>query len=314
MGSSVNNRNIGATMPMAFLVTNRRLIAVLITLLVTVGFVINNIRRPAEPVYKGKYLSAWLDMQALAPGGEPEADDALRAAGTNAVPTLLRLIRARDSRFGVMLARLSDLQHLIDIRHPSALVLNLEGQHGFMVLRATGSNAVPSLINIYRANRSEFSKSAAADSLAFIGPAANKAIPILLKDVSHRNTEVRVNAISALGMIHSAPQLVLPSLVLSLQDSEESVRTVACRSIAKFKQDAAVAVPALVALLGDTSWRVRDSAVFALREIGMSSRAVTEALVTRLDDPNETVRGSAAEALERLGVRGTNGTARPGDR
>jgi hypothetical protein len=288
----------------------------LIILLAIIGFVINDVETSDEPTYRGKTLTTWLDMQATAPDGEdvPEADDALRAAGTNALPTLLRLVGARDSRFGIVLGRLCDLQHLVFIRHHPSSALNLEGQHGFMVLRATGSNAAPALIKIYRANRSEFSKSAAAHSLAFIGPAANKAIPVLLKDVNNRDAVVRVNAISALGGIQSAPQAVVPPLVLSLQDSDEWVRSVTCRSLAKFRQDAALAVPALVALLGDRSWRVRDSAVFALGEIGLNSRAVTEALTKELDDPNETVRGSAAGALERFGVRGTNAPVHPGDR
>ena len=65
-----------------------------------------------EPVYRGKPLSVWL--QRYIQGGsyigfwpEPEADEAIRQIGTNAIPTLLLMLREHDSKLKLALLRLS---------------------------------------------------------------------------------------------------------------------------------------------------------------------------------------------------------------
>src|ERR1035441_2154889 len=79
-------------------------LAVLVTAaLAVVGWQVLRPPEP-EPVYQGKPLSSWLNYRtALKPMPrkiqEQEADDAVRQAGTNALSTLLRMLRAKDSRW-----------------------------------------------------------------------------------------------------------------------------------------------------------------------------------------------------------------------
>src|SRR5579863_8997401 len=82
--------------------------------------------RPHEPVYEGKTLGFWLQLcdggcyNLAHPGGPPapsleDANDALRHIGTNALPTLLRMLRERDPEFKFAMMRLLRKQHLIRI-------------------------------------------------------------------------------------------------------------------------------------------------------------------------------------------------------
>jgi hypothetical protein len=67
----------------------RSLLAVL--LVAVVGGLAWQVTRPREPVYQGKPLSYWL----VRPARDPNFN-ALRALGTNAIPTLLQMLRAKD--------------------------------------------------------------------------------------------------------------------------------------------------------------------------------------------------------------------------
>src|SRR5581483_12103186 len=78
---------------------------------------------PGEPAYQGKPLSWWLS-RSLAPGGviydlkDPkviECRDAIRHIGTNAIPNLLRILRAKDSRFKLAVVDLVERQHYIHV-------------------------------------------------------------------------------------------------------------------------------------------------------------------------------------------------------
>src|ERR1035437_1043795 len=70
---------------------------------------------PREPVYEGKPLSFWLKGYTPRGLGEAEekADDAVRQAGSNALPTLLQLVWAKDSALKVKLMTLAKGQHFI---------------------------------------------------------------------------------------------------------------------------------------------------------------------------------------------------------
>ena len=82
-----------------------------------------------EPVYQGKRLTEWLlsyNVNLVIPdSGEnvrkmaqwTEADEAVRQIGINAVPTLLRLLRKKDSPLMLHVLALAQKQHLVKVRH-----------------------------------------------------------------------------------------------------------------------------------------------------------------------------------------------------
>src|SRR6185503_6855480 len=78
--------------------------------------------KPPEPVYQGKRLSEWLDVLGALPHSNAErasreaAATALRQMGTNAIPSLLWMARARDSELRRRFIDLAGKQKLVKIK------------------------------------------------------------------------------------------------------------------------------------------------------------------------------------------------------
>jgi hypothetical protein len=113
------------------------------------------LRQPA-PAYKGRPLTFWLrgfDISYNDPR-KPSFDEsveAVRHAGTNALPTLLRMLRARDSDLKHRLTRLAQKQHLVRIDYVSADHQRWAATQAFMALLGREAKyAIPQLVEISR--------------------------------------------------------------------------------------------------------------------------------------------------------------------
>lgn len=221
------------------------------------------LRSNPEPVYQGKRLGKWL---AGYNGPSPETDEAVRRLGTNAIPTLLRMLRAKDSQVTVSLVRLAGKQHLIKFAYHYDFQKNAEAARAFDSLGADAKDAVPELIKIFEQNISAYSRNYTAWSLGAIGPSAAKAIPTLLGGTTNTNL-YRCTAIFALGKIHAEPELVVPALTKFLKDPDRAVRANTISSLELFGSDARPAVSALVQALNDQDRLVRKLAQSALKKI-----------------------------------------------
>ena len=174
-----------------------------------------------EPVYEGKPLSYWLEsygpIMVATNRSQREADAAVRQAGTNALPTLLRMLRARNSSMTLKLVELVQQQHFVAIHFLfPRLDRNYQAQVGFRILRADASNAVPALIKILEEKRSWESAMFTAISLGNIGPAAAAAVPALLQNATDPESEARGSSLLALGLIGAVPERVVPVLIHGL--------------------------------------------------------------------------------------------------
>ncbi len=211
-----------------------------------------------EPVYQGKPLSFWLEgcdpgninhahLKGQSPPTWTQGNAAIREIGTNAIPTLLRMLEQPDSRFKLIITKLLQKQHFI--KAPLAPVnRNLNAYFGFVALGPSASNAVPRLIEIFDRDPAPVPQQAVPAILGGFGPAAAQAVPALLRAVTHTNAIVRGNAIYALRQIYAAPNLVVPALIKCLGDPDARVRALAARSLGECGQDAQSAVPALIQL------------------------------------------------------------------
>lgn len=77
-----------------------RLIAIIFALLLSGGWVVLFLTRPKEPTYEGRTLTEWLirdESDSNATHGD-NYERAIRAIGTNGIPTLLRLLTVKDSQ------------------------------------------------------------------------------------------------------------------------------------------------------------------------------------------------------------------------
>jgi hypothetical protein len=217
--------------------------------------------RPREPVYRGKPLSFWLEGYRPSQLGGPEqtnADEAILQVGTNAIPTLLRMARAKDSALTLKLVELTQKQRFLRFDYIRASERNIQAVHGFRQLSAAAKDAVSEPFH-------SLPQETTPAALGYIGPAAEKSIPVLLRCATNANPMVRGNAVYALGQIQREPDLVVPILLKSLNDPDPGVRGDAAFSVGAF--GARQAIPTLLELLDDHLEWTREQAAEALKKI-----------------------------------------------
>jgi hypothetical protein len=221
-------------------------------------------QRPKEPSYQGKNLSAWLEDYARTEyANEPDwtpawtegdrqararAINAVREIGTNAIPWLLELVSSQDYK-GVL---------------------------GFQALGPAGKPAVPALIAMMQ-DPLLTHRATVCPALAAIGPAAEEAVPLLLK---HSNPWVAgptaLCTVQALAQIHMHPELVVPIFaeLLRTNSSWGPMANPYLEALGSFGSEAKSAVPAILPFVDSKDESVRICATNALRSIG-SDRTIT---------------------------------------
>lgn len=248
------------------------LLGFLVAVFVSVGGVVWLAKHNAEPVYKGQRLSYWLRGY---DSGVPntrrwiQADEAVRAAGTNAVPVLLRVLERGERPEPKWQRLLATLEQHVGITNaqtlPSKVNRYLEVTGGFYALGSNGSCAVPKLMEIYYRNPDIDVKITALAEMGLVGPAA---VPELIKIATQPSTNVNIQATAcrALGEIRAEPGLTVPGLTKCLRDSKWEIRAEAADGLGYFGTDARSAVPALVKLAKEDPI-VKDRALAALEKI-----------------------------------------------
>jgi HEAT repeat protein len=248
-------------------------------LLAVVGGVMWLILRPSEPMYKGKPLSVWLEGYEPPFGGPindaryAEADQAVRHIGTNAIPTLLHRLSAKDSPLTLRFVALARKQHVFQVNFRPASMLQQEGEDGFRALGAVGKDAVPELIRMFEQDHALEDRTLATQALGIIGPAAEEAVPMFVRSIGDANWGYRWLAVSGLGQIHARPEITVPALIKCLNDQDSRVRRLAPDAIGAFGSDAKLAVPDLLKLLADSDARVQKAAIEALKQIDPEAAA-----------------------------------------
>jgi len=168
--------------------------------------------RPSEPLYQGQSLTFWYSRYTFVNGVGTapnfyKGDEAARYLGTNAIPELLRMIKAKDSALTLDLITLAQKQHLIKFKHPNAVWLNYIGAKGISVLGPRAKEAVPALISIYEQKISQSSQAAALLALGYIGPEARPAYPVVLGAITNADVWIRAHAVGALVNIVEPAEL-----------------------------------------------------------------------------------------------------------
>jgi hypothetical protein len=134
---------------------NGRRISFAALILAIIGIVAWKALRPREPIYEGKPLSFWLQQQHDGKYGilseekeksREEAEAAIRQIGTNALPQLMRLLRARDPWITRKVDELIWRQRIFDIEIPGAVAENGMALDGLKALREAVSKEVPTVL------------------------------------------------------------------------------------------------------------------------------------------------------------------------
>jgi HEAT repeat protein len=120
-----------------------------------------------------------------------------------------------------------------------------------------------------------------------------KEIPELIKDLSHRNEDIRWAAASALAQIGTA---AVEPLVAALDDKDSVVRLRAAWALGRIGDKRAAGK--LISTLNDGDWSVRMRAAEALGVLG--AHEATGALLLLLRDKNADVRRHVIGALTKI--------------
>jgi HEAT repeat protein len=135
--------------------------------------------------------------------------------------------------------------------------------------------------------------------LAFVGPQAKDATPVVIKALSDPTAQVRRKAAYTLGRIDPDPITVAPALVAALADADNDVREACAGALPKMSK---AAVPELIkALKGDQKglWIL---SMKILGEIGAESAKAIPDLRDRLLQPDQASASAAADALAGIGA------------
>jgi hypothetical protein len=218
---------------------NRVKCVLAVVFLALVGVIGWQVWPPSEPLYQNRPLTSWmevytlgsytpLDIKNLSGAAVSEADETIRQIGSNAIPTLLRLLRARDPalKFNAM--------------STPAASWNAAAYHGFAALGESAQSAVPSLIEIVNQNISPTSQGCAIASLGAIGPSAKEAVPTLLRWGTNASEEVNCWIAPALGAIHA--QEGVPLLQQYATNAHVNVRIQAILALRQIDPEAAAKV------------------------------------------------------------------------
>jgi HEAT repeat protein len=266
-------------------------------LLLTVGWFVFERR---EPSYQGRTLTQWLHA---AQGQYPESDSvevrAIRHIGTKWISTLLAYAAAAKDR--------PLMKFLVNwrMRHPR-FYLPVSSQYdkeslaetGFAFLGADGTSAVPALIRSLREN--DYGKwTSAARCLASIGPAAEPAVPDLIKVFVRENTAgyQPQAAAYALGRIGPSAQSAAPALKAGLTNS-----SLPCRiySQAALINIGAVSISPLIEQLKATNNAPSGAAWAVIRFCGTNARPAVPWLISWLNTTNGVMQANCLSVLGRL--------------
>jgi hypothetical protein len=290
-------------------------LAVLLGILAAAGWVVGH---PAGPSYEGKSLQAWLDAYGRGPGGyrpNPQADDALRHIGTNAVPYLLHLLQTTNSAAttaswpeklaaslpaswnrwkAVQAVQAWAARYTKAHARPLAFWGHWQAYLAFQALGPLGRPALPELVKL--------AQDPSANSNFY-----NRWEP---PGVDFWQDKQMVAETACRSATYEAPRQPPVDAFISwvvhpdcLVDGE-----IAAWSLAAIGTDS---IPPLTAMLDDPSPRLRWRAEVALGMVGGAAEPAVPALVKMLDDPevpyemvkDPEVRHEVMDALGHIGRR-----------
>ena len=261
--------------------SRRRIILVALVLAVAVTCVVYWSSQ-REPSYQGKRLSVWLEEayhEGLGSTDAPaRADEAVRAIGKRAIPRLLKMVEAKDSRVKLLFMRVAAAQSFMHIDYTPDYYFNERGAAGFRALGREAKDALPELVRLlhdmnttYAAasamskigpesvailregltNQHEWTRDASARALADAGSNAWVAVPDLVACLKDKTSVVSYSAAASLGSIGQRPDLVIPALMEDLDG--RGLRISAAEALGKFGRQATIAVPALLKAMSATN-------------------------------------------------------------
>ena len=213
-----------------------------------------------EPVYQGESLTEWLQPQD-SDSKEAQAQEAVRRIGTNAIPVLLKMMKAQDSQFLAFVSRLT--RGRFPPRHESAWEKRQTALRGFEILGKQAKSSVHGLTRIIDNDRYNVHALAA---LRQVNPSAAEITPALLRWATSSSSNLRSDAVLMLSEFKCESSRAVPVLVKALQDPELSVRIHALVALERYGPLAKEALPVLLEYQKNDTTSRSASAIKAIQE------------------------------------------------
>lgn len=222
----------------------------------------------SEPVYNGKPLSDWLLLNVTR---DASATEAIRQIGTNAIPTLLDILGAKEWNKKRVVSKLKseELKKGFFGQQAAAEDIRYIAVDGFAILGTNAESAVPQLAKLLHDPET---CSEAARVLTQVGP---KGFSVLTNAI---NDEDLVGVVVlALGQKGGGdPQVITRLLLSALKSSNPTTRGNAAGFLGG--KDATLAVPALIPMLDDSDPYPRRFAVISLGSYGPAAKSAAPKL------------------------------------
>jgi HEAT repeat protein len=288
-------------------------------------------QRPRDPVYQGKRLSAYLE--AFASDGiqmndkppfslvglfQPSAErrrawDVLPEFGTNALPTLVQWLKAKDTAPERWLVWLGRKQSFIRLRRLTAEERRVAAVTAFSRLGHRAEAAVPSLIPLLR--DANFARQAIF-ALNWIQPDREQDI-LALTNAFGVGSIAEIEAMAALASFQSRAAGAIPSLMIKLEATNSATRAAAAVALARIGASAEEIVPLITRNLqaGRVGFDYPAPGgrmnLWALGEFAERARGALPIISNFVNDADSRVREEAKTAIEKIRGRSEEGNALP---
>ena len=196
-----------------------------------------------EPSYQGKTLFKWLedleDAKPEEPAKASQARAAIRAIGTNGLPTLLWMVQAQDSAPKRKLMEWARHQSVVDFHFTPAMKIRVMVVGGFGVLGSDAKDAIPALTALLP------DSSCGPDAAECLVKIGAEAIPILRHGLTNGNAWLRMSCLAGLHSAGTNGWAALPEILSCLHDSNWIMRYWAVPCLRHYQHDSATVLPVL---------------------------------------------------------------------
>lgn len=304
---------------------------------------------PRDPLYKGKHLSDYLEkssrgVNGLRGGGfvdegklreprldgffGPETSDAITAVGTDALPMLAGMLKARESKIRTWLrkatAKMPTVQTVFNLRYPNSWQRQIMAAEALIQLGTNAAPAIPRIVPLL--TQTESAGPALFALMRIVRPSHSEEI-ILLTNVfglpviatNHLAPFAQESALIAFGRFGTNAACAVPFLLNCLTSTNSRASACSAASLARIGFAAELAVPLIVANLPKTNppllgfdprngyARASEMAlnndilnVWALGKYGTNAQAALPALSNLFGYPDWNMKRELTNAIEKI--------------
>jgi HEAT repeat protein len=208
------------------------------------------------PTYEGRSIASWLgDLNGKSSEQTEKAEEAIRALGEDAIPTLLDYIGSRDSKAKEKFNEWANDLSLDSLQFGSAYDRRYLAERGFEMLGEVATPAIPKLIPLLA---DEETRSEVESALESIGPSA---VPALIEALRQRDANLREGVVSALSSFKTNAVQITEALKPFQKDPHPKVRSKVMSALYELNKGSEIAFDIFSMASGDPDPLVRCDAL-----------------------------------------------------